>query len=234
MGKNTSIGIFRKVLFLKVNYSAHGNNAIMTQNLTSKKTASILTILVAVFLFIFTGCKDKGYDPIPEEKELSEKNFLQRGEYLVNSIGCMDCHSPKKMGEKGPEVIAELHLSGYPSNRELPKIDTANLKNGWMLMNQDLTAAVGPWGVSFASNITSDDTGIGNWSLEQFKISLTKGKFKGLENGRDLLPPMPWQNFANLTNEDLKAIYTYLQSTKPVKNVVPAPIPPAEIANLEL
>ena len=101
-------------------------------------------------------------------------------------------------------------------------------------MSPDLTTAVGPWGVSFASNITSDDTGIGNWSLEQFKISLTKGRFKGLENGRDLLPPMPWQNFANLTNEDLKAIYTYLQSTKPVKNVVPAPIPPAEIANLEL
>ena len=204
------------------------------KTLTSKKSASFLTILITVFLLILTGCKEKEYDPLPEKKELSEKEFQQRGEYLVNSIGCMDCHSPKKMGEKGPEVIAELHLSGYTSNRKLPKIDTANLKNGWMLMNDDLTAAVGPWGISFASNITSDDTGIGNWSLEQFKIAITKGKFKGLENGRSLLPPMPWQNFANLTNEDLKAIYTYLQSTNPVENVVPNPIPASEIANLDL
>lgn len=206
----------------------------MKKILTLKISGSIPTILTTVFLLIFIGCKEKEYDPIPEEKELSGKDYQQRGEYLVKSIGCMDCHSPKKMGEKGPEVMTELHLSGYPSNRELPKIDTANLKNGWMLMNQDLTAAVGPWGVSFASNITSDDTGIGNWSLEQFKTALTKGKFKGLENGRDLLPPMPWQNFANLTNEDLRAIYTYLQSTKPVNNVVPNPIPPAEISNLEI
>ena len=204
------------------------------KTLTSKKSASFLTILITVFLLILTGCKEKEYDPLPEKKELSEKEFQQRGEYLVNSIGCMDCHSPKKMGEKGPEVIAELHLSGYTSNRKLPKIDTANLKNGWMLMNDDLTAAVGPWGISFASNITSDDTGIGNWSFEQFKIAITKGKFKGLENGRSLLPPMPWQNFANLTNEDLKAIYTYLQSTNPVENVVPNPIPASEIANLDL
>lgn len=206
----------------------------MIQNFTSKKNVSILTILMAFFLLILIGCKDKEYDTLPEEKELSEKDFEQRGEYLVNSIGCMDCHSPKKMGEKGPEVIGELHLSGFPSNRELPKIDTANLKNGWMLMNHDLTAAVGPWGVSFASNITSDDTGIGNWSLEQFKIALTKGKFKGMENGRDLLPPMPWQTFANFTNEDIKAIYTYLQSTNPVKNVVPNPIPSEEVSSLGL
>lgn len=204
------------------------------KTLTSKKLASFLTIFITIFLLILTGCKEKEYDPLPEKKELSEKEFQQRGEYLVNSIGCMDCHSPKKMGEKGPEVIAELHLSGYPSSRKLPKIDTTNLKNGWMLMNDDLTAAVGPWGISFASNITSDDTGIGNWSLEQFKIAITKGKFKGLENGRSLLPPMPWQNFANLTNEDLKAIYTYLQSTNPVENVVPNPIPASEIANLDL
>lgn len=204
------------------------------KTLNSKKLASFLTIFITIFLLILTGCKEKEYDPLPEKKELSEKEFQQRGEYLVNSIGCMDCHSPKKMGEKGPEVIAELHLSGYPSSRKLPKIDTTNLKNGWMLMNDDLTAAVGPWGISFASNITSDDTGIGNWSLEQFKIAITKGKFKGLENGRSLLPPMPWQNFANLTNEDLKAIYTYLQSTNPVENVVPNPIPASEIANLDL
>lgn len=38
---------------------------------------------------------------------------------------------------------------------------------------------------------------------------------------------MPWQNFAEVTDEDIHAIFTYLKSTKPVANVVPAPIPPA-------
>ena len=133
------------------------------------------------------------------------------------------------MGERGPEVIEELMLSGYPSERVLPEISSDALQKGWMLMNEDLTAFVGPWGVSFASNLTSDDTGIGNWTLEQFKIALKKGKSKGLETGRDLLPPMPWQNFAHLTDEDLKAVFYYLQSTKPINNVVPAPIPPTDL-----
>jgi hypothetical protein len=69
------------------------------------------------------------------------------------------------------------------------------LQNGWSLFNEDLTAGVGPWGVSFAANITSDDSGIGTWSLEQFKRALTEGKYQGLEGGRMLLPPMPWFNF---------------------------------------
>ena len=82
---------------------------------------------------------------------------------------------------------------------------------------------VGPWGVSFAGNITSDVTGIGRWSEEQFKRAIQEGKFKGLEQGRGLLPPMPWQNYASLTDEDVKAIYSYLKTTKPIRNIVPGP-----------
>lgn len=61
-------------------------------------------------------------------------------------------------------------------------------------------------------------------------MALRKGKYKGLENARDLLPPMPWFNFSHLTDEDLKAMFAYLKSTKPVNNVVPPPIPPAAVA----
>jgi mono/diheme cytochrome c family protein len=188
--------------------------------------------LVVFNFFLLTGCQDKNYAKVPEESQISETTHEQkvkRGEYLVTTIGCADCHSPKKVGERGPEEIKGLELSGYPQGRELPTISGEALKNGWILMSGDLTAAVGPWGVSFASNITSDETGIGTWSLEQFKTSIRKGKFKGMENGRDLLPPMPWFNFALLTDEDLEAMYHYLQSTEPVENVVPAPIPPTEL-----
>ena len=47
-----------------------------------------------------------------------------------------------------------------------------------------------------------------------------------MENGRDLLPPMPWPAFRNLSDYDLKSIFAYLRTIKPVDNVVPSPIPP--------
>ena len=96
-------------------------------------------------------------------------------------------------------------------------------------MGQDLTSAAGPWGVSFAANITSDETGIGYWTEEQFFTAIRKGKYKGLEGSRNLLPPMPWQVYSGMTDTDLKAIYEYLQTTKPVSNIVPAPIAPEDI-----
>jgi hypothetical protein len=94
------------------------------------------------------------------------------------------------------------------------------------MINQDLTSFTGPWGRSFAANLTSDQTGIGNWTEAQFRKALTQGKFKGVDNSRPLLPPMPWQNFVNLKEDDLRAIFLFLKNTKPVNNVVPAPVPP--------
>lgn len=151
----------------------------------------------------------------------SNEDLVQRGGYLVSVMGCDDCHSPKRMGPNGPELDPELRLSGYPQGRPLPPVDSNVIKKGWYTFNYDLTAAVGPWGVSYAANLTSDETGIGNWTEDQFRKALTEGKWKGVENSRLLLPPMPWQNFAKLTREDVKAIFAYLKSTKPVKNVEP-------------
>jgi hypothetical protein len=155
----------------------------------------------------------------------SEAELIDRGKYLVETMGCHDCHSPKRMGPNGPELDPDRLLSGHPAGSTLPPVpkDVA----GWALFSMDLTAAVGPWGTSFSANLTSDETGIGNWTEEQFKRSITKGLYKGLEGSRPLLPPMPWQNLVNLKDEDIHAIFTYLKSTRPVENVVPAPIPPA-------
>lgn len=209
-----------------------------------KKTASIqsafrllmgiagwfLPGILALLSLLLFSCQEKKYAGIPEESKLPEvthEQKVKRGEYLVSTIGCADCHSPKKFGAHGPEEVEGLELSGFPQEQQIPQIDRDALQKGWMLMNADLTAAVGPWGTSFAANITSDETGIGNWTKEQFIVAMRKGKFKGMENSRDLLPPMPWSNFAKLTDDDLEAMYHYLQSTKPIENVVPAPIPPS-------
>ena len=133
------------------------------------------------------------------------------------------------MGPQGPMIIPELMLSGYPADRPIPKVDVQTIKKGWVLLVEDLTAAAGPWGVSFAANLTSDQTGIGNWTEENFKRALKEGKYKGLEGSRTLLPPMPWTNFLNISDEDVTAIFAYLKSTKPVNNAVPMAIPPEEV-----
>ncbi|MNR00570.1 Nicotinate dehydrogenase subunit B [compost metagenome] len=101
------------------------------------------------------------------------------------------------------------------------KFDKSIVKN-YALFNYQGTALIGPWGVSYSANITSDATGIGQWSEEQFIKCIRTGKNKGLENGRPLLPPMPWQSYAQLNDTDLKSIFAYLQTVKPVENVVPA------------
>jgi hypothetical protein len=179
-------------------------------------------------IILFGSCTD--YNPSTvspgTQPPISNEDLIRKGEYLVTTIGCNDCHSPKRMGVHGPEVIPELMLSGYPGDRPVPKASADALKNGWGQFNSDLTSFVGPWGESFAGNLTSDQTGIGNWTEEQFKKALTQGKFKGIDGGRMLLPPMPWQNWMNMKDEDVKAIFLYLKSTPPVRNIVPAPIPP--------
>ena len=191
-------------------------------------------IAIAAGVFLFTYCTDQ--PPASSTREANadttaptQEELVRRGEYLVAITGCNDCHSPKRMGPKGPELIPELMLSGYPAEQPLPELDASVLPEGWAMFTPDLTAAVGPWGVSFAANITSHETGIGNWTEEQFRKAFTEGKSKGLEGTRPILPPMPWANYINIVDEDLKAIFAYLKSTNPVENAVPNPIPPGEL-----
>jgi hypothetical protein len=97
--------------------------------------------------------------------------------------------------------------------------------NPWFATTAGLTAWSGPWGISYAANLTPDtNTGLGIWTEEMFIRAIREGKHMGY--GRDLLPPMPWQYFSELTDEDLKAIFAYLRSIPPVQNRVPDPVPP--------
>lgn len=193
-------------------------------------------ILSILFLFIgillFSSCNNQKYEEVKEEKAMTKADSIRRGEYLVKTIGCSDCHTPKRMGENGPEDMPGMFLAGHPADGQLPPMNMEAVKSGWMLFSPDFTATVGPWGISFAGNLTSDDTGLGTWTKEQFFVAIREGKFKGHRNGRDLLPPMPWFNFANLTDEDLESMFKYLQTTDPVKNEVPAPIPPNQLDSL--
>ena len=199
-----------------------------------KKTHYDIAAIALFSTSVLIGCTANSENLAKTETSAvkSEEAIIKRGEYLVGIMGCQDCHSPKRMGAQGPEIIPELHLSGHPADQPIGKVVPEALKNGWMLFGPDGTASVGPWGVSFSANLTSDATGIGTWSYEQFKMALTQGKSKGLATARPLLPPMPWVNYINMAEEDIEAVFKYLKSTKPVKNAVPAPIPPDKLAQL--
>ncbi len=155
---------------------------------------------------------------------------VEHGKYLVNFGGCNDCHTPLKMTEKGPVPDLSRFLSGHPEAQQLPP---PNLKPGpWFAATAGMTAWAGPWGISYAANLTPDsNSGLGIWTEDMFVKAMRTGKHMG--SGRDILPPMPWQSLAGLTDEDLKAIYAYLRTVPPVQNHVPNPVPPSGPASFE-
>lgn len=147
---------------------------------------------------------------------------VKRGEYLVTVAGCHDCHTPHKLGPQGPEPDMSLALSGHQASVTFPPPPAAS--GPWIgTFAATMTAWAGPWGISYTANITPDpETGIGNYSEEQFVQTIREGKKQG--RGRALLPPMPWPMYRHFSDDDLKAIYAYLKSVKPMKNRVPDPV----------
>jgi len=116
-----------------------------------------------------------------------------RGEYLVNHVmGCTDCHTAVDPTTGGP--LMDKYLAGRQPYE-------------------------GPWGVVYGGNITPDaETGIGDWTDEEVKRSITEGIGK---DGRRLIL-MPWYAYAAMTEEDANAVTYYLKNELPaVKNEIP-------------
>lgn len=159
-----------------------------------------------------------------EKAKTTANPAIARGKYLVGILGCNDCHTPKKMTPNGPVADMTKELAGHVAGT-MPPPPAAS--GPWIAhTNSDLTAWAGPWGVSFARNLTPEEnTGIGSWSEETFIKSIRTGKHMGVS--RPILPPMPWQDYGRMTDADLKAVYAYLRSIKPIVSATPEPIPPA-------
>lgn len=173
-------------------------------------------------------------DNITQVRQTEKEEMIKRGGYLVLAGGCHDCHTPKQMTAQGPVDDTTKWMAGHLAGTKLPPFDEKALQPGnWMLLSPDLTAFIGPWGISYPANLTPDSaTGIGAWGEETFIKTLRTGKHLGQEGGRPILPPMPWFNLAKMEEEDLKAIHTYLMSIPPINNRVPAPLSPQETAML--
>ena len=200
-----------------------------------KKLSVAIVIAIVGGAFFLSQCSENKPSETKNQKDNvvvgSKSNSgyespVKWGEHLVTAIGCGDCHTPKKMGPMGPEDDSTLLLSGHPAKMPAPDVDRKAMESKGIFLTNDLTAWVGPWGISYTANLTSDETGIGTWNEDQFLFAIRNGKQKGLAGSRMLLPPMPWQSYRNLNDDEIKAIFAYLNSTKPISNMVPPPAPP--------
>ena len=183
-------------------------------------------------LALFAACNQPAPAPAPAAAPAVQaapaESPAEHGKYLVTLGGCDDCHSPKVFKETGPEPDMTRRLSGHPA-ADKPAAVPAGLiaPDKWGAVgSNDFTAWSGPWGTSFTANLTPDKTtGLGSWTADMFVKALKTGKHQG--EGRPILPPMPWQNFAQLKEEDLRAIFAFLQTLPAIQNAVPDPVPPA-------
>ena len=159
--------------------------------------------------------------PAPDEAAAR----VERGEYLVTTSGCHDCHTPLKPGPDGPERDMTRMLSGHPESLAMPPLAAAPELPWELVGSATATAWYGTWGVSFTANLTPDpETGLGRWTFQNFKDTIRSGRHMG--RGRPVLPPMPIPMYKHFNDEDLSAIFAYLQSIPAVKNRVPEPLPP--------
>ncbi|HEX9652113.1 MAG TPA: c-type cytochrome [bacterium] len=174
--------------------------------------------LLALVLTVF-GCQ--------QQQQMQTVDPVAHGKYLAIIGGCHDCHSPKIFGPQGePLPDSTRLLSGHPANEPYPTWSPADMqRNAIALTNPMLSAWAGPWGVSFAINLTPDSTGMAEWTAEAFTQAMRTGKHQGQPNGRPILPPMPWQAIGQMTDSDLNALWAYLRSIPPVSNQAPLPVP---------
>jgi mono/diheme cytochrome c family protein len=135
------------------------------------------------------------FAPLAHVPEPDRSDRLAYGKYLVTVGHCDGCHTPQD--EKGNSIPGMAFAGG-----------------------QDLS---GPWGpdpkkiILVASlNLTPDPSGIGYFDEQMFIKVIRTGQV----NARPLASIMPWSYFRNLNDDDLKAIFAYLRTLKPIQHRV--------------
>ncbi len=153
----------------------------------------------------------------------ADPKMVERGAYLARIAGCGDCHTPMKMdpalGVLAPDMSRAF--SGHPQGGAKPGGKLGEKDVG--LIGPTFTSFQLPFGTVYAANLTPHETGIGNWTEQQFVQAMRTGMHLGDPKARPILPPMPWQNLMGATDQDLKAIFAYFKSLPPIANAVPQP-----------
>ena len=192
-----------------------------------EKLTTTVAALIAGVALIAAANTSKPAPSYPAPKAMTKQEQVARGKYLVTIGGCHDCHTPwilQADGKPGPDMSRAL--SGHPQDFKITAPAKHTSDRFAVSIAPTNTAYSGPWGVSFAANLTPDEmTGTGIWTFDIFKNTIRNGRHWGV--GRPLNPPMPWFNYREMTDEDLAAVFAYLRTLKPIRNEVPEPLPPA-------
>src|SRR4051812_45834022 len=86
-----------------------------------------LAALLSAILICSTSCQSKRPDEAMPARSVVDApvSAAERGRYLVATSGCNDCHTPFKLGERGPEPDMSRMLSGHPEFAKLPPAPAA-------------------------------------------------------------------------------------------------------------
>ena len=143
----------------------------------------------------------------PEAAE-SEAKLLERGRYIMTAIEGCGCHTRE---DKNGHKVKQWSFAGAP---EKPPPVGSPANAGWTNARYKKI---------YASNITPDpETGIGKWTEADFIVAMRSGV---TPSGKVLDAQMPWPAFLGITDSDLKSMWAYLKTLKPIKNKVPENIP---------
>ena len=176
------------------------------------KSRHLIFLVSGLLAFIGAACAfNPSRETIPADWE--QTGYIERGNYLVNYLGhCVGCHTP--LGPDG-ESDMNLYLSGVPTKFAGTKVGRSQV-----------AGFPGPRGARvYAKNLTPDpETGLGGWSEEQFVRTFKHGVRP--DGSKYSISPMEWDIYANMKEEDVRAMYRYLRTIKAIPNKVPANIPP--------
>ena len=163
-----------------------------------------ITLLAIVLLAVGAISLTIGWRPFigPKARPLTGRKFepspvrRARGQYLVENLGCFDCHGEHDWKKHDAPLIPGTAGAGYA---EFPM--------------------AGLPGRVVAPNITPDpETGAGNWTDDQLARAIREGIG---HDGHALFPLMSYPDFRNMSDEDLASVIVYIRSIPPVHKALP-------------
>jgi hypothetical protein len=123
---------------------------------------------------------------------------VKRGEYLTRMGVCEECHSPVD-----------------PQGAKIPGLEWAG---GFPLLDEVAKRTV------HSANLTPDPSGIPYYDEALFLTVMHTGKVIA----REIDDMMPWATYRTLTDDDLKAMFAYLKTVRPVQHTVDNSLPPTQ------
>ncbi|RYD83338.1 MAG: cytochrome c [Sphingobacteriales bacterium] len=112
------------------------------------------------------------------------------GKYLIDIIGCYDCHSANIM----------------KTDKLNPEKSKGYMGGGTKMLSADGSKIV-------TSNLTFHETGLANYTVQDFGRAVRQGI-----NKENKVLRYPMRMFTDLNDDDIEAIYTYLKTVPPINN----------------